>query len=98
VSNQRLLRKPQRTCVVCGQRSDKGDLTRLVSTLCESVKIDPTGKMPGRGTYLCSNGKCTHGNMKKSRLEQALRIGLSDNDWFSFVSEIDKRATEPIKR
>ena len=92
------LRKPLRTCVVCGEKSEKRTLTRLVSSSSGGVKIDPTGRMAGRGAYFCSDGKCIHGNIKKGRLEQALRIGLSDNEWVNFVSEIDRQFAKGTAR
>jgi uncharacterized protein len=49
---------PQRSCVVCRQKRDKRQLTRLVRTADEGVVVDPTGKRNGRGAYLCDQATC----------------------------------------
>ncbi len=44
---------PIRTCVSCRSSSEKKQLIRMVRTADGDVRVDPTGKMPGRGAYLC---------------------------------------------
>jgi predicted RNA-binding protein YlxR (DUF448 family) len=43
---------PLRKCLVTGQRLAKKDLIRIVKTPEGEIKVDPTGKMNGRGAYL----------------------------------------------
>ena len=50
---------PQRTCIVCGEIKDKRELLRIVKTP-EGIHYDPTGRMNGRGAYLCGKPECTH--------------------------------------
>lgn len=68
---------PQRTCVSCGSTTAKRELVRLVRTADGAVELDPTGKRPGRGAYLCHNPECWERAVKKSRLENALRTKLT---------------------
>ncbi len=68
---------PQRTCVVCRQVRAKRDLIRLVRVADGRVEVDPTGRKPGRGAYLCSASECWETGLKRGRLERALRAGLS---------------------
>ncbi|MYA93308.1 MAG: DUF448 domain-containing protein, partial [Chloroflexi bacterium] len=49
--------RPQRTCVVCREKRDKVQLTRLVMVR-DRLKIDPSGKLNGRGAYLCEKPTC----------------------------------------
>lgn len=67
---------PQRSCIACREKKDKRDLIRLVysSTI---VEIDPKGKKPGRGAYLCSKYECWDMALSKNRLDHALRANLS---------------------
>ena len=70
----------QRTCVVCRQKTDKRRLTRLVRTQDEQeirIVVDPTGKMPGRGAYVCDNQACRHRVVETEVLAQALRTEIS---------------------
>jgi len=68
---------PQRTCVACRQTRAKRDLVRIVRTLTGEVEIDPTGKRPGRGAYLCRNQSCWELALKKSIVEHALQTTMS---------------------
>jgi uncharacterized protein len=40
------------------------------------VTIDPTGRLAGRGAYLCADGSCWAAALKKSALERALGASL----------------------
>ena len=68
---------PQRTCVGCGSATAKRGLIRLVRTSTGAVEVDPTGKRPARGAYLCHTPECWEHAIKKGRLENALRTKLS---------------------
>lgn len=69
----------QRTCIVCGETSAKGQLLRVVRTPEGTVAFDPTGRMNGRGAYLCSVA-CLDKAMKTKRLDSALRTKLTEED------------------
>ena len=49
---------PLRSCVVCRQRYEKRRLTRIVNSPDSGVVVDPTGKLNGRGAYLCDQSEC----------------------------------------
>jgi len=68
---------PERTCVVCRQTNQKKQLVRLVRTAEGTIEIDPTGKRPGRGAYLCHDASCWRSAVKGNRLETALRTKMS---------------------
>lgn len=69
----------QRTCIVCRETSAKGQLLRVVRTPEGTVAFDPTGRMNGRGAYLCSVA-CLDKAMKTKRLDSALRTKLTEED------------------
>ena len=73
-------RVPQRTCVVCRQTSDKRKLTRLVRTPTDGVQVDPSGKLNGRGVYLCEQQSCWDRALNSTVLAQALRTTLTEVD------------------
>lgn len=70
---------PQRTCVVCGEKRDKRGLKRVVRT-AEGLQVDPTGKLEGRGAYLCEQGTCWEQAIHGPALNRALRMTLTDED------------------
>jgi predicted RNA-binding protein YlxR (DUF448 family) len=71
---------PQRTCVGCRKVRPKRELVRLVHTPNQGVKIDETGKAPGRGAYICRERKCWEKALSEKRLEYALKVGLSKEE------------------
>lgn len=72
---------PMRTCVICRQKKDKRQLTRLVrATDDDGVYVDLTGKRNGRGAYLCDDPACWHKAAVGQILNQALRTTLTDED------------------
>ena len=76
---QRARHVPVRTCVVCRTTADKRQLTRVVRGET-GVVIDLTGKLNGRGAYLCTNDSCWQRAATTSVLEKALRATLTEED------------------
>ena len=58
-------RIPERMCVVCRQMKPKTELLRIVNT-AEGVVLDGTGKLNGRGVYVCKCKECV-GKAVKSK-------------------------------
>ena len=69
---------PQRTCVGCREVLPKRNLIRLVRT-DEGVRVDLSGKLPGRGAYLHDQQSCWIRGMKGT-LAKALRTTISEQD------------------
>ena len=44
-----------RKCIGCNERKNKNELIRICRTTSNSVEIDLTYKMEGRGAYICNN-------------------------------------------
>ena len=73
-------KKPQRSCVSCRTVRDKNDLLRVVLTPEGNVVYDPTGKLPGRGAYLCPNEECITTELKKAaKLSRGLKKPLTED-------------------
>ena len=70
-------RNPQRTCMGCNQKKDKKDLVRIVKNKENEINVDRTGKLDGRGAYICDNIECLEKVIKTKRLEKALDIKIS---------------------
>ena len=71
-------RQPQRTCMGCNEKKDKKELIRIVKNKENQINIDKTGKMEGRGAYLCEDIKCLEKVIKSKRLEKTLDMKISD--------------------
>lgn len=69
---------PQRMCVACRQRFDKRRLTRIVSSPEKGVIVDLSGKMNGRGAYVCDQTACWDRIIGETKLlEQALKCKVA---------------------
>ncbi|HZK09545.1 MAG TPA: YlxR family protein [Clostridia bacterium] len=64
---------PLRKCVGCGQLKDKRELIRLVRSKEGHVSIDPTGKLNGRGAYLCKDKACFEQALKEKGLQRSFK-------------------------
>jgi predicted RNA-binding protein YlxR (DUF448 family) len=64
---------PQRQCVGCREMKNKKDLIRVVRSPEGSVSLDFSGKLPGRGAYVCKSAEC----LKKARKSRALERAFS---------------------
>jgi len=71
---------PMRTCAICREKQPKRNLLRIVRTPEGDVRLDPSGKMNGRGAYVCADGRHWGEKQIQARLEQALKTGLSRQD------------------
>lgn len=71
---------PMRTCVVCRANRPKRDLARIVRALDGSVVYDPTGKLNGRGAYLCRQRSCWQTAFKRKTLNHALQTTVTAAD------------------
>lgn len=71
-------RVPQRTCVGCRSVLPKRSLIRVVRG-AQGVRVDPTGKLPGRGAYLHDRRECWERALRGS-LAHALRTELTTED------------------
>jgi len=67
---------PIRSCVACRSASEKRVLIRIVRTPTGEVKIDPTGKLSGRGAYLCGAKECLALAFKTNKLGRALKCEI----------------------
>ncbi len=65
---------PQRTCVGCREVQGKRQLVRVVRQADGHVRIDTTGKAPGRGAYLHASGTCWQSGLSGGRLAHALKL------------------------
>jgi predicted RNA-binding protein YlxR (DUF448 family) len=74
-------RIPQRTCVACRESGEKRSLTRLVRSADGRVLHDPTGRLPGRGAYLCDQPACWERALGKGdALARSLRTAVTPED------------------
>lgn len=57
---------PERMCVSCRKMRPKRELIRIVNTP-NGVTVDLTGKLNGRGVYLCNCKECVSSALKNKK-------------------------------
>lgn len=70
---------PERSCIGCNTKKEKRNLIRLVKNKQGEINIDRTGKMPGRGAYICDNISCLEKLIKTKKLERVFQMKIEDN-------------------
>ena len=50
--------EPLRMCIACREMKPKKEMLRVVRNADGEIQADPTGKLPGRGAYICQNENC----------------------------------------
>ena len=82
-----LKQQPKRMCIACRGLFDKRDLMRIVRTPEGDLLLDKTGKLPGRGAYVCDTvdclKKCVHGKL----LNKAFKIFISEDRYKEMLNE-----------
>ena len=68
---------PMRMCVGCREMKPKRELIRVVRSPEGEVSMDPVGKKPGRGAYVCRNVDCLKRAIKQRQLERQLEVQLT---------------------
>ena len=74
-------RLPQRTCLGCNEKKDKKDLIRIVKNKNGEIYIDITGKMEGRGTYICKSEECLKKLIKNKTLSKTFEMEIPANTY-----------------
>ena len=58
----------QRSCIGCNVKKNKQELIRIVKSKTGEIVIDKTGKLEGRGAYICGNKDCLEKIIKTNKL------------------------------
>jgi predicted RNA-binding protein YlxR (DUF448 family) len=78
--------------VVCRTVRPKQELVRIVRRADGTVIIDPTGRQPGRGAYVCDQDACRSQAIKNGALGRALKTPLPSE----LREALSPGATDPI--
>lgn len=75
---------PERMCVVCRQMKPKNQLIRIVNT-DDGVVVDLSGKVNGRGVYVCKCKQCVERVCKNKSFAKNYGFSLE-----SVVGDLEK--------
>ena len=69
---------PQRQCMGCRERKNKKDMIRVVRETSGNVTLDFSGKLNGRGAYVCPDPECLKKARKAKSLERSLETPIPE--------------------
>ena len=83
---------PQRQCMGCRERREKRALIRVVRGTDGVVSVDFSGKMNGRGAYLCPDPECLKKAQKARSLERSLEVPIPQEVFDRLLKEMEAGA------
>jgi Predicted nucleic-acid-binding protein implicated in transcription termination len=79
---------PVRRCIGCNEGKPKKELVRVVRNKEGEISIDTTGKMPGRGAYICRDKACLAKARKGKKIEKAFDCTIEPEVYERLEQEI----------
>ena len=79
---------PQRQCMGCRERKAKKELIRVVRGTDGTVSLDVSGKLNGRGAYLCPDPNCLKKAEKSKALERSLETEIPQEVYDRLAKEM----------
>lgn len=79
---------PLRKCTGCQEMKEKKQLIRVVRTDENQYTIDLTGKMSGRGAYICKNIECLEKAFKSKGLERSFKSTIPKDIYEKLRNEL----------
>jgi len=76
---------PMRMCISCKEMKQKKQLIRIVNNKEKGLLVDLSGKISGKGAYICSDDKCLNKLKKTNYLNKV------------FSQEVDAKIYEDLE-
>lgn len=80
---------PMRQCLGCREMKPKKELMRVVRSPEGEVSIDPKGKKPGRGAYVCPSADCLKKALRSNALGRSLDVTIPPEVHDALVAEME---------
>ena len=81
---------PMRTCIACREEKPKKEMLRVVKNAAGEIRLDFSGKLPGRGAYVCSNGDCIRKLRKYRLLNKAFSMQVGEEVYDAIEEEFSR--------
>lgn len=69
---------PMRTCIACREEKPKKEMLRIVKNAEGEIRLDFSGKLPGRGAYICNSEVCVKKLGKYKLLHKTFSANVSE--------------------
>ena len=78
---------PERRCAGCGEHFPKRDLVRVLRKPDGQIVLDLTGKISGRGAYVCDNPECIKKLKKTKGLNRVFSCEVKEEVYDKILEE-----------
>lgn len=79
---------PMRRCIGCYESKPKKELCRIVKKTDGEICVDKTGKINGRGAYICYDATCLEKAIKGNKLEREFSSEISEEVYSNLRRDI----------
>ena len=73
----------------CRERKAKREMIRVVRMTDGNVSLDFSGKLNGRGAYICPNPECLKKAQKARSLERSLEVPIPEEVYNRLAAEME---------
>lgn len=80
--------QPTRQCIGCREMKNKNELIKVVKTPEGEITLDLTGRMNGRGAYMCQSIECLNKAKKCRGLSKSFKMEVPDSIYLSLEKEL----------
>ena len=80
---------PMRQCMGCRERKAKKEMIRVVRCTDGAVQMDFSGKVNGRGAYICPNIECLKKARKSKALDRSLEVEIPEEVYDRLQGEME---------
>lgn len=77
---------PLRMCICCKNMKPKKEMLRIVKVNENQFVLDETGKLNGRGAYICKDGDCINISINKKLLNKSYKQNVN-NEIYNSIKE-----------
>ena len=80
---------PMRICIGCNEPKSKKELYRVVKLPDNTLVVDKTGKMNGRGAYICKNAECLDKAFHNGGFMRSFKMRISSDQLETIKKELE---------
>ena len=85
---------PMRKCIGCQEMKSKKEMLRILKTESGEIILDATGKLNGRGAYLCFSPECLEKAIKNKGIERSLKQAIPQQIYDELKKELSEIESE----
>ncbi len=79
---------PMRMCIGCREMKSKFELVRIVKSTDGKIQLDTTGRLNGRGAYVCKKSECLKKAAKSNALSRAFGVSVPSEIYEELEKEL----------